>query len=176
MLQGLTAYLFSDGGGNAVYKSNRKEIRTQRGFTLIELMIVVAIIGVLAAIAIPAYRDFANRAKMSEVIAAIDAIAQGASEYHAAMGYFPDESYTTRNLADFSELYANITLANLTPAENIVIVANFKSTLDLTATTSDSGQLGMIVTYDTTTGYGKAWALSPPATTIDAIYMPKGGH
>jgi type IV pilus assembly protein PilA len=64
-------------------------MRSKRGFTLIELMIVVAIVGVLAAIAIPAYRDYVNRAKMSEVVFAFDAIAQGASEYHAAMGFFP---------------------------------------------------------------------------------------
>ena len=44
--------------------------QTQKGFTLIELMIVIAIIGILAAVALPAYSDYTKRAKMSEVILA----------------------------------------------------------------------------------------------------------
>ena len=44
--------------------------KTQKGFTLIELMIVIAIIGILASIALPTYSDYTNRAKMSEVILA----------------------------------------------------------------------------------------------------------
>ncbi|HWQ38146.1 MAG TPA: prepilin-type N-terminal cleavage/methylation domain-containing protein, partial [Burkholderiales bacterium] len=45
----------------------------QKGFTLIELMIVVAIIGILAAVALPAYQDYTARSKMSEVILAASA-------------------------------------------------------------------------------------------------------
>ena len=54
----------------------------QQGFTLIELMIVVAIIGILAAVALPAYQDYTVRARMSEVITFASTCRTSVSEFY----------------------------------------------------------------------------------------------
>ena len=63
--------------------------RIQQGFTLIELMIVVAIIGILAAVALPAYQDYTVRAKMSEVILAMSACRTSITEVYQTGGTPP---------------------------------------------------------------------------------------
>ena len=77
--------------------------KVQQGFTLIELMIVVAIIGILAAIAIPAYQDYAIRAKVTEGIGLADAVKTSVSE-----------AYQSGDAAGVATLVANFTATSVT--------------------------------------------------------------
>ena len=63
--------------------------KMQKGFTLIELMIVIAIIGILAAIAIPAYQDYTIRSKVSEGLNLAGAAKLAISEYYDSLGTLP---------------------------------------------------------------------------------------
>ena len=69
--------------------------QVQKGFTLIELMIVVAIIGILAAIAIPAYQNYTIRAQVTEGLNLADGWKTQAAEYYANNGTFPTTAQVT---------------------------------------------------------------------------------
>lgn len=79
---------------------------TQKGFTLIELMIVVAIIGILAAIAIPAYQDYTVRSQVTEGLNLADAVKTGVAEYYANTGAWPTAMSQIGDSADPSGKYA----------------------------------------------------------------------
>jgi len=64
-------------------------LTNKKGFTLIELMIVVAIIGILAAVAIPAYANYTRKARMTEVTHAMGAVGNACMEYLQAAGNYP---------------------------------------------------------------------------------------
>ncbi|MEO0435788.1 MAG: pilin [Pseudomonadota bacterium] len=70
----------------------RKQHRAQQGFTLIELMIVIAIVGILAAIALPAYQDYTVRARLSEVLAVAAEGKTTIAEFVAATGELPSNA------------------------------------------------------------------------------------
>jgi type IV pilus assembly protein PilA len=66
--------------------------RVQQGFTLIELMIVVAIIGILAAVALPAYQDYTIRSQMTEPINLADGAKAAVADYWSNTGDYPADS------------------------------------------------------------------------------------
>ena len=93
----------------------------QKGFTLIELMIVVAIIGILAAVALPAYQDYTVRAKVSEVILAASSAKVAVAEAAAANGSMEAASITVATQA--SKYVASVSYANGGNASTGIITA-----------------------------------------------------
>ena len=86
----------------------------QQGFTLIELMIVVAIIGILAAIALPAYQDYTARAQASEGLSATAGLRSDIAEYYSRTGGWPgDADDIGTNLDDIenANLISDVALA-----------------------------------------------------------------
>jgi len=81
-------------------------MNTQKGFTLIELMIVVAIIGILAAIAIPAYQDYTARAQVTEAFNLAGAQKLATSEYHSNWGSWPANN-TAAGIATDTQIKGN---------------------------------------------------------------------
>ncbi|ENX9526417.1 pilin, partial [Neisseria gonorrhoeae] len=64
----------------------------QKGFTLIELMIVIAIVGILAAVALPAYQDYTARAQVSEAILLAEGQKSAVTEYYLNHGKWPENN------------------------------------------------------------------------------------
>ena len=109
--------------------------RNRKGFTLIELMIVIAIIIILAAIAIPSYLHFVDRAKKAKAAANMGNIAQYLATFNTDWSVFPYTSSTTLTepITNAGVLYAELTGADANPA-----------TVNLTGKTTVTGENGPI--------------------------------
>ncbi|EPI0084942.1 pilin [Neisseria gonorrhoeae] len=75
----------------------------QKGFTLIELMIVIAIVGILAAVALPAYQDYTARAQVSEAILLAEGQKSAVTEYYLNHGEWPEDN-TSAGVASASDI------------------------------------------------------------------------
>ncbi len=147
--------------------------KIQQGFTLIELMIVIAIIGILAAIAIPAYQNYTIRAQVSEGFSLADGVKTSVAEFWNSTGRWPPNN-TSAGLAQGGSITGNyvtftgVSQSNLAPGIIFVMYggkansAINPSILELSAITAGGGSMSF--TCKSYTYYGK------PA--ISAKYLP----
>jgi type IV pilus assembly protein PilA len=143
-------------------------MKLQKGFTLIELMIVIAIIGILAAIAIPAYQDYTIRSKVSEGLNMAGAAKLAVSETVQSLGSFPslgNASYGLPTAASIQGTY----VSSITVGSTGAITIEYNSNVGGNPTANGED---IVLTPDTSSVGSVQWTCNGTGTTMPNKYLP----
>jgi type IV pilus assembly protein PilA len=142
-----------------------KRFKKQEGFTLIELMIVIAIIGILAAVAIPAYSDYIARAQVTEAVSLLGGIKAPASEYYMSNG--ETEGFTLTGMTQAGKYVKKMVVSD---------TGDKLKTITITATMKSSGVNAALISKTvklSSTDGGSLWTCATGATDgVAATYLP----
>jgi type IV pilus assembly protein PilA len=165
--------------------------RLQKGFTLIELMIVIAIIGILAAIAIPAYQNYVIRSQVTEGLSLADTWKTSVGEFFASYGSFPTGysvpgTSTTIAMATISSgkyvsqitvvAGGQIQITYAGAAANAKLATSGANKLTLQPGLSNNNDVVWFCGTATTGSAGLSVAPVATATTIPSQYLPSSCH
>jgi len=153
---------------------------TQKGFTLIELMIVIAIIGILAAIAIPAYQDYTIRSQASEGLAMASAAKASISEYYATKGTWPTDTGNGSGALGWTAQPSGKYVSGISVTNGVITItyggqsnaANlFGKTAVLTPGNTANGDVAWVC-QNAPTVSNATFSTAPAAGTIASKYLP----
>jgi type IV pilus assembly protein PilA len=138
----------------------------QKGFTLIELMIVVAIIAILAAIAIPAYQDYLVRSQVSEGAVLSDGAKTAVAEFYSNKGHFPSKNESAGLAPPASIAGKYVTQVSVEGGTPGIIEATYGNQ-------ANSAITGQILQFSAIAHGGSIeWTCKPKATTLKSKYLP----